>query len=165
MHEDLQDIKQVLAQVTPVGHATPIGHGRSRNAFLSRLHSRSRRYGKDLKFHSVLSNSLSSKHGFLETVSRCLAFEATSASLIFFYIQNAGSWRQVTIQKRLFPNSSSSTTFVIPYNAPGGTQKQVEDILRRLARLTMLQFSLRCAEDISSVQRDYQMAVEGHPPY
>ena len=72
--------------------------------------------------------------------------EATSATLLLeilhIQLQIPGD-EQVTLEKIISklntptePRLILLDNFETPYNAPGGTQKQVEDILRRLARLT-----------------------------
>ena len=72
--------------------------------------------------------------------------EATSATLLLeiLYIQlQVPEDEQVTLEKIISKLNTSTEprlilldNFETPYNAPGGTKKQVEDILRRLARLT-----------------------------
>ena len=72
--------------------------------------------------------------------------EATSATLLLeilhIQLQIPGD-EQVTLEKIISKLNTSTEprlilldNFETPYNAPGGTRKQVEDILRRLARLT-----------------------------
>ena len=96
--------------------------------------------------------------------------EVTSATLLeilYIQLQVPGN-KQVTIVKIVSllntltqPCLILLDNFETSYNALGETQKQVEDILRRLATL---QFSSSCGEDILHATR-YQMAVEGHPAY
>ena len=72
--------------------------------------------------------------------------EATSATLLLeiLYIQlQVPGDEQVTVEKIISELDTSTEprlilldNFETPWNAPGGTQKQVEDILRQLARLT-----------------------------
>ena len=72
--------------------------------------------------------------------------EATSAPLLLeiLYIQlQVPGDKQVTLEKIISELNTSTRprlilldNFETPYNAPGGTGKQVEDILRRLARLS-----------------------------
>ena len=89
--------------------------------------------------------------------------EATSATLLleilYIQLQIPGS-KQVTIEKIISLLNTSTQPHLIlldnfetPYNVLGGTQKQVEDILRRLATLSHVAILLPCGEDILHAMR------------
>ena len=117
--EDVKDIKKKtsLGQVTAVGHAAPIGHGRSRKGDVASAFSVEVGLGKTFKFHLVLSNGLSSRHGFYpKTVYRsvtCIScIEAISARSPPLHppLEISKLW-----SRRLFPSSSKFDNFEIPY--------------------------------------------------
>lgn len=111
------------------------------------------RWDGKLRFHWVLSNTRSSRHGFHPNiVCRCLTLKrlwrlSSSTSFTSIRLQVPGD-KQVTVEKIISELDTSPRprlilrdNFETPLQCAGGTQKQVEkkqvenNILRRLARL------------------------------